>query len=290
MRRIIAIILLIASSAGFTQSGVELYQFKSVEEAMEVLRGGNANIYAATWIARQIGLDWPSEQEPPNIYGEHICGYLSPNRKFCLLVGMHTREWVPSGNASYCLMDGTGRIYWTGEKAFSRNPQVSNTGIAAILYRPWWKNEKGEKVDYHAELIDTLGISIHGKSWMYRVEREMERDGAIREYFGFAYDGSFFFMTMNVSDGTPEDAKRPWCNIYNNTYLYTLDLESSECYEHYLGEFKPSIPLYPNGNTVIIAGFWNRNWEYSEQVVGDFRISNNGKDVVKRVYEVYEAP
>lgn len=295
MRSIAAICflaLLICAAPAFAQDPAQkLYEFNSIGEALETIEGYGINGYAAEWITNQLDLKWPHDHKPLGTYGNFIRGYVSPNRRYCLLVGAKYGEWGPGGNAKYCLINNAGKVFWARESLVSSDPKVSNTGMSAILYRPLRNaSEKGDELDYFVEVIDSTGSTAHVKKWHRRAEREMERGGAIREKYGFTLDGLLFFMTMNVFDETMGDKDRQEYISYNNTMLYLLDLDTYECTEELLGAFEPSIVSFPDSRSVIINGFWRIRINDNSQQAGDYRISEKGNVIKKRVYEFYEIP
>ena len=94
-------------------------------------------------------------------------------------------------------------------------------------------------------------------------------------------------MTMNVySESMEKEGQRHGRHRYNNTQLYLLDLTSWECHERELGNFSPGTATFPNSACVIIDGSW-RNWiKDHTQYFGDYVISNKGKKVEKRIFEI----
>jgi hypothetical protein len=267
---------------------VDLYELSSIREALECGGGWGIQRYAAEWIAIKLGLDWPNDHKPIGAYGKDIRGYVSNSRKYCVLVGANYGEWGPRGKANYCFIRDDGTILWQREALICHDPKVSNLGCTAIIYRPQENDTKiGDRLDYYVEIIDSSGNTAHVKEWYRHVEREMERGGSIRECYGFTLDGELFFMTMNVfSESKAKEGQRHKRDKYNNTQLYLLDLTSWEIYEHELGNFSPGTATFPNSSSVIIDGFW-RNWFKDQtQYFGDYVISDKGKKIEKRVFEI----
>ncbi len=292
---VMVLLILILMNYSYGQDNEILHRYSSISEALEFSyksqgrRPNNLPELAIEYLVEQLSLDWEIKRISYSIYNVNVRAYVSENLLYCILVNAPIGERGQIGPAKYCLIDSLGNIYWQLDKYIVSAPAISNNGNCALIYPPEGNFDwKAKPVT--VELISSTGELMLAKTWDKTISRGLPH-AYFGEFYGFANDCSYFYMTLNVPlDSVIVFEGKEVRDNYNNSELFIFDLTEMKSYNHCLEDFNPRIGSHKNDHDVILEGSWQRFFKSYPWYQGYYVISDNGKRISKKIFEVHDGP